>query len=1041
MVISTNNKPSQVLETKTPFFIREDHPRFALFLKKYFEFLEQEYAPVGALTEHYKNIDIDQISDDQYLELLYSKFIADLPADIKTDKTTIMKYIKDFYRAKGSEKSVHFLLNALIGESNTAIYYPKRDILRASSGKWQRQKVLEITEPKLDGVPVSIDLALTIFNNRRIEGAVSNTTAIVERSNMIYQFGLEIIELHISNPSGNFQNFETLTTIYTDESGFAHIATANVNGGSVREIFIDAGGQNYEEGTYLIFTGGGGPNPELVNARISQVSAGNVTAILVLDGGVGYTPNDAVIVTAVGTGSGANGRVSLTDTSELYHANTYKLFPDTLNTWGNTTLSNVLTFNLGVVDIANTTVENCINSYILSNVGPALQIVVVNAGDNYDTAPNAVITPNTRLLATGILGKMEIISPGSDYQIGDIITFNNTIAPFGFFGRANVRNVDANGAITQIGWHPFEGIYPGGFGYRQDNLPIGTIDSANGTNGNVIATNILGTGASLRAFNGVTGAIEKITIVHPGRSLDTAPSAFAPGGTGAILRPVIVQGTKDLAGRFLDDTGFLSSSNYLRGPHYYQNYSYEIITEQPYNEWANTFTKLAHPAGMKLFGKLILNSYDLNPKNSHGEFSSILEENLTTFDFINDEALVIDSYNLLNNFNGSANNLLTYTSPSPKWIINNQGKYELGTGLRCDHDPVTGKPLGIPIERIDANYLTYSTKFDSNWNNTTSAKQDRESLFIGEKAQSFTTNAFAQYISKFPIALSNSTPYCINAIIEEETANLFEFGIFNHVNSSWIGLARYNWTTDNIITSQGTTNSIGVIDFGIGPNGGRLKRVWATITTGTEISRGVYFYPTGSPINNNKATIHYAGLSFAGSGFPSSPIKTEGGTVSRNPDNVSISLSNIAFNATSFSVITTASISKSPLGATSHNLFGLGGSNTTNTIVIRNYTTEGLQLVGIANGVNQLVINQVNSTKRVRSASTYQTNNTQMVINGISSGIDNSGIIPTELTNLYIGRNAPGGFGVEWSGHIENLTLIPRFLDTNELIEKTTFTL
>ena len=61
------------------------------------------------------------------------------------------------------------------------------------------------------------------------------------------------------------------------------------------------------------------------------------------------------------------------------------------------------------------------------------------------------------------------------------------------------------------------------------------------------------------------------------------------------------------------------------------------------------------------------------------------------------------------NFLGDPNSLLTYSSPSTKWITNGLGVLSSGTTLRCDHDPATldsstssltslGVGTGIPIQ-------------------------------------------------------------------------------------------------------------------------------------------------------------------------------------------------------------------------------------------------------------------------------------------------------------------------------------------------------
>ena len=49
--------------------------------------------------------------------------------------------------------------------------------------------------------------------------------------------------------------------------------------------------------------------------------------------------------------------------------------------------------------------------------------------------------------------------------------------------------------------------------------------------------------------------------------------------------------------------GFLSSDHVLQDGYYYQQFSYELTTLVPFNEWKDILKKLLHPAGLQMFGR------------------------------------------------------------------------------------------------------------------------------------------------------------------------------------------------------------------------------------------------------------------------------------------------------------------------------------------------------------------------------------------------------------------------------------------------------
>ena len=161
----SNNKISNLVASQVPFFVRNDHENFVAFVEAYYEFLEQQTGVVNVSKNLLDQSDVDLT--DIFIEKFYDNFLPFIPKDTAVDKTLILKHIKDFYRARGTEKSIRFLMRILFDE-DVEFYYPQKDVLKVSDGKWYQEKSVKITNVKVDGVANNQLGIETKFNNRRI---------------------------------------------------------------------------------------------------------------------------------------------------------------------------------------------------------------------------------------------------------------------------------------------------------------------------------------------------------------------------------------------------------------------------------------------------------------------------------------------------------------------------------------------------------------------------------------------------------------------------------------------------------------------------------------------------------------------------------------------------------------------------------------------------------------------------------------------------------------------------------------------------------
>jgi len=97
-------------------------------------------------------------------------------------------------------------------------------------------------------------------------------------------------------------------------------------------------------------------------------------------------------------------------------------------------------------------------------------------------------------------------------------------------------------------------------------------------------------------------------IVNAGRNfLNTTTNILMSSPTGEDVTVTITTGYLYLPqGRWLDDRGKLSDVNRLQDNRKYQSYSYVIKSGISQNTWDKKYKDLMHPAGMQVFGELVV---------------------------------------------------------------------------------------------------------------------------------------------------------------------------------------------------------------------------------------------------------------------------------------------------------------------------------------------------------------------------------------------------------------------------------------------------
>jgi len=257
--------------------------------------------PIAATRELPDMQNIDKAPLDLIDDSWKKEFYTNVPRRTYTDRRQLLKNIKDFYRAKGNESSIAWVFKVLYGKEDIEFYYPKIDLMRISDGRWTLDKTIKVSATTATN--------LELFTGRKITGADSKATAIVEKQITSAVGVLTITELTLSGiekgtgldeVTGLFRVNEIVTS-ETDANG--DFATATTSG-LVQTVSVDVGGTNYVVGDEITISGGGGQEAK---ARVGSIADSVVEGIDILDSGDGYSALDVIDFNDEGTGgSGAS---------------------------------------------------------------------------------------------------------------------------------------------------------------------------------------------------------------------------------------------------------------------------------------------------------------------------------------------------------------------------------------------------------------------------------------------------------------------------------------------------------------------------------------------------------------------------------------------------------------------------------------------------------------------------------------------------------------------------------------------------------------
>ena len=274
-----DNKLSSIIKHKLPAFVRDEHEMFVAFIQSYVEFLEEEGNWGHYMNRFQRNLDVDR-ADDDFVARYVSEFASTFPQATKIPTNQLVKLMREFYLAKGSEDSFRFIFTILFGV-DIEIIYPREYMYIPSSGEYNSDDVVYITGDNW--------FKLNIDNNdlnAAIEGTTSGAVAVIDTITSTYLGGKQISKLDISSYEGQFIPGESVV-LSVDETEVIE----TVRGAIIRMKVVD-GGTNYKLTDPITITDTG--TGQRAKAKILKLEKGGLTQSNVVSGGSGYAVGDPV---------------------------------------------------------------------------------------------------------------------------------------------------------------------------------------------------------------------------------------------------------------------------------------------------------------------------------------------------------------------------------------------------------------------------------------------------------------------------------------------------------------------------------------------------------------------------------------------------------------------------------------------------------------------------------------------------------------------------------------------------------------------------
>lgn len=816
-------RTSLFVKNQLPKFITDEYPNFVLFLEAYYEFLENEQyienvSQKNNLTEKLKNLrylsDIDKSLSD-FEDQFFNTFAPSLHRDSKVSKEFLIKHILELYNSKGSINSYKLLFRMLFGE-NVQISYPKDNILRASDGRWVVESFLRVS-PNIKSVHygdgetvefilaqeadddvisvtvidennvtydipfyIKLELKKLIFNtpppvgskiyisydffnvnnliNRKITGQQSGAYAIIEKIKNTSSYDSYYYQLFFNKKTlkGNFISGEKLYCDFFDDGRLIEIDLETLS--SIAHLNVINRGASYNIGDPVIIVG---DSVKQAIAIVDDVESGIIEDLGVLNGGAGFQISSNIYSQDVSS-EFFRAEVTTIDDTGTKTPNSITLNIDKISDYNTVKISSSdYGFPTSTINRLST-IESALSYDTLYDLGGITSVMVQDSKIDsslgfFGESPKLQGIP---ILNKGAIGKVDIISGGTGYEVGDTIIFTRTLGDYSGNGAsANVSLVESTtGAIKRVT------VIDGGEGYSKENFPDVSVSSANGVGAVLQVTALMGEGATFNAMLPVdefgrrklAGEIKSFKILDQGVGYDTIPYVDLTGyGNGQALANVEINTSyEEIPGRWITSDSIISTEDRkLQGRDYYVDFTYILKSQVEFSKYKDILLKLIHPAGLRVYSE-----YDIV---SNIDVSSLMVIKSNTINYT-DVSKVFKSYNFIwYDFQDISTLFIDKTGILPLYLP--------GSGLP---DPQIEMILDTSIGYLDEKIINYDFSYGlSGWNASTEYIESNFEL-LNNKLKIYSGDSKSEIVYT-PIGVEIGKKYCLTCEISEANGPYF----------------------------------------------------------------------------------------------------------------------------------------------------------------------------------------------------------------------------------------------------------------------------
>ena len=359
------NSLSSIINYQLPQFIQEEHQIYVAFIQAYFEQLEDYGNLLNFLHTFKENLNIDKANDD-FVESYFTEFADQFSYDLLIDKKTLIKNIKEFYLAKGSESSFNFIFSILFN-SDVTIFYPRVYLQEASGGQYNAENIIYTTADNLKNLSIdNSNLSASIV------GISSMSAGIIDTIDNVVYLGQNYYVIKLSSYDSYFYIGENVKLTINDTVIYETVKK------SINSIDITNGGNNYFVDDNVVITGDG------INAlaQIKSTSKGGYSEYTINSGGSGYAIGDLVDASPLpnSTGHSFSAEVSAIDGSGAITG--IRIFSEGFQYEGKTTA------------IITSTSGSGSNIELSGDIGSIESIEIIDSGIGYTSATVSVDSDN-----------------------------------------------------------------------------------------------------------------------------------------------------------------------------------------------------------------------------------------------------------------------------------------------------------------------------------------------------------------------------------------------------------------------------------------------------------------------------------------------------------------------------------------------------------------------------------------------------------------------------------------------------------------------